>query len=110
MFGHGEEVLLFRGTLTRSSVGQTRVEFAEPETITGAGFAPQTTQEPRDGTQVRVVTEALLYVDGVAIGPHDELEVRGVRYAVEGEPGGWVNPFTGWSPGTEVRLRKVTDG
>jgi len=110
MFGHGEEVLLFRGTLTRSSVGQTRVEFAEPETITGAGFAPQTTQEPRDGTQVRVVTEALLYVDGVTVGPYDELEVRGVRYAVEGEPGGWVNPFTGWASGTELRLRRVSDG
>lgn len=31
----------------------------------------------------------------------------GRTYLVEGDPSPWKNPFTGWQPGIEVRLRGV---
>lgn len=36
---------------------------------------------------------------------HDDLvEIDGVRYRVDGEPGHWEHPATGWTPGAEVAL------
>ena len=112
MFGYGETAQLHRATTTRNSVGQTVAGFADPETLEGVGFAPESTQEPRDGTQIRVVSTAKLYVDpGYGIAAGDEITVRGHRFAVEGNgDDDWVNPFTGWSPGAEIMLRRVEDG
>lgn len=33
---------------------------------------------------------------------------RGTDWQVEGEPGAWISPFTGWAPGIEVALTRVT--
>lgn len=110
MFGHGESVLHHVATTSRNAVGQTRTTHAAPVEVPGCAFAPESTQEPRDGTQVRTVSTAKLYVPpGLVVQPSDEFTVRGVRYAVEGDPGQWVNPFTGWAPGAEIKLRRVSD-
>lgn len=110
MFGYGETVEHHKATTTVSPIGQTRTSLAPPVPLAGCGFAPESTKEPRDGTQIRVVSTAKLYVPaGTQVGPNDEFTVRGVRYAVEGDPGQWTNPFTGWSPGAEIMLRRVAD-
>jgi hypothetical protein len=31
----------------------------------------------------------------------------GFRYEVDGAPGGFSSPFTGWQPGTQIVLRRV---
>jgi hypothetical protein len=38
----------------------------------------------------------------------DLVEVDGVTYEVEGEPGTWVHPRTGWAAGMTVALRRAT--
>lgn len=37
----------------------------------------------------------------------DKLELDGVLYEVEGEPGDWANPYTGRRAGLEVSLRRA---
>ena len=43
-------------------------------------------------------------VAGTALPPQARVRVRDVLYEVEGEPGDWHSPFTGWRPGIEVAL------
>lgn len=38
----------------------------------------------------------------------DRIKMRGLTFQVEGLPKEWVDPFTGWAPGMEVVLRRVT--
>lgn len=110
MFGHGETAQLHRATTRRNTIGQTIAGFAAPEPLEGVAFAPESTQEPRDGTQIRVVATAKLYAPpGHGITAGDEITVRGQRFTVEGTPGDWVNPYTGWAPGAELMLRRVSD-
>lgn len=37
----------------------------------------------------------------------DQVKVDGVLYQIEGEPGRWRNPFTGWEPGLQAALTRV---
>lgn len=37
----------------------------------------------------------------------DQVEVDGVLYEVEGEPGRWRNPMTGWEAGIQAALRRA---
>lgn len=38
----------------------------------------------------------------------DAVTVDGQTFQVDGVPMPWESPFTGWEPGIEVRLRRVT--
>jgi hypothetical protein len=111
MFDHGDQVLWHR--FTGSGVDQygdpAPIGFEDVE-LTGVGFAPESTVEPRDGASQRVVSEAKLYLsEPIDYSSQDEFTVRGVRFEVEGDAaGGWMNPFTGWSAGQEILLRRVT--
>lgn len=78
--------------------------------LPGVGFAPESTVEPREGSSQRVVSEAKLYLtEPIDYSARDEFTARGVRFEVEGDSaGGWMNPFTGWSAGQEILLKRVT--
>ena len=39
--------------------------------------------------------------------PYDEVTVRGVRYAVDGEVARWRNPFTAGPSGCMFKLKRV---
>lgn len=111
MFGHGEAVLLHRYVgLIRNAHGQSVKQFAEPVPIKGVGIAPGASSEPAQGVSYRVVSGMTIYApSGTEIDAQDELTVRGKRYSVDGESSGeWINPFTGWSPGGAVALKRVT--
>lgn len=45
---------------------------------------------------------------GTDVTAFDAVEWRGVTYEVEGEPGIFKSPFTGWEPGVVVALKRVT--
>lgn len=45
---------------------------------------------------------------GTPITTIDNIEVRGRRFQVDGNPADWHNPFTGTNPGLEVRLKTGT--
>lgn len=50
----------------------------------------------------------LLAPPGSDIVPTDRVKLGGLTYQVKGLPTDWNNPFTGWAPGIEVRLERVT--
>lgn len=114
MFDHGEPITIHRATTTRNRLGQTVVTYTDEHPVELVAFAPESTQEPRDGTEIRVVSTAKVYLPPTiaALTAADEVTVRGTRYAVEGDDVAeqWVNPFSGWNPGSEVKLRSVSNG
>lgn len=63
------------------------------------------TQDMRD----TVFVGLSIYVPfGTVVNAVDRFIVRGQTYEVEGQPVSETSPFTGWSPGMAVALRKVT--
>jgi hypothetical protein len=79
-------------------------------TITGAAFAPGTSTEDND-RKSQVVTTGTLYVPPGAFPVTAQHRIRfpgGAVWTVDGAPGTWSNPLTGWSAGGEIRLRRVT--
>lgn len=82
--------------------------YGPPYQLEGCAVAPATTWEPRDGSQQRVVYDALLFAPyGTELGPRDRVTTFLGVFEVEGAPEHWHNPFTGWRPGTAIGLRKV---
>ncbi|UUX60171.1 hypothetical protein [Glutamicibacter halophytocola] len=90
--GHGKVKKLF----TDEQLGHVAVE-------------PYQVAEPSDGGREQITTRFSIYLSpGAGITPLDEVTVRGVRCEVDGAVSGeWVNPFNGWAPGSEVRLKEV---
>ncbi|QIK62345.1 hypothetical protein G7068_03320 [Leucobacter viscericola] len=71
------------------------------------GFDPAGSAEAHPpGRDVVITTPRLFMPYGSGIGPHDEIEVFGVRYKVEGEPKPWKHPKHG-PMGDEVNLRRA---
>lgn len=83
--------------------------YTSTETETRGAFAPSGSTELVQG-QATVLTHDTLYLDsGQPVpGPHDQVRVHGTVRDVDGKPGVYVSPFTGWSPGSVVRLLEVT--
>jgi hypothetical protein len=60
-------------------------------------------------SDVLVTDRVLIHPPGVDLIPADAVEIRrAYGYQVTGRPVDWLNPLTGWNPGMEVRLEKVT--
>jgi hypothetical protein len=76
--------------------------------IEGAFVAPRQSTEPDDRGRAGVVVGLTLYAPhGTQIAPSDLIEVDGVSYHVEGEPGVWEHPATGWRPGVVAALTRA---
>lgn len=97
-------------TVTRLRGGRTQFG-GDPTTdveadITGCLFDPG---GPRGETQDRgdtVVAQPALYAPlGADITATDRLRVRGVVYAVDGQPAEWLSPFPGGPEGLHVALK-----
>jgi hypothetical protein len=66
---------------------------------------------PNGSTEVEsAVTDnrTLLTPTGSDIVPTDRIRLGGLLYQVDGLPKDWVDPITGWSPGMQVSLRRVS--
>lgn len=111
MFEHGDAVVWHRHSGGGvDDWGDPAPDGFEDVELSGVGYAPESTEEPRDGASHRVVSQAKLYLsEPIDYSARDEFTARGVRFEVEGDSaGGWMNPFTGWSAGQEILLRRVT--
>lgn len=77
--------------------------------IPRCGLAPRmSTESTARGRQGVIVGQTVYLPDGSPTVLYvDQLEVAGVLYDIEGEPGEWSNPFTGWVPGSEVAIRRA---
>lgn len=81
----------------------------EVGTITDCGWAPRTSTEDEDGRS-QVIRGRVLYAPAGS-GITAQHRVRfpdGSVWRVEGDIGPWRSPFTGWAPGDEVQLERVT--
>lgn len=79
--------------------------YADHHTIDGC------LEYPNDSTEADVaVTDSrtlLTPVDADII-PTDRILMGGLLYQVQGLPKAWADPFTGWAPGKQVSLERVS--
>ena len=106
----GERVqLIHRVPGTADSYGNATMVDQTPVTVDGVGWDPGTSTEAVQGQEQVVQTPRFLLPPGTAVDPLDALvRPNGNRYEVTGEPGDYVSPFTGWTPGVVVNVRRVT--
>lgn len=77
------------------------------ETIDGCAVAPRSSSDiDGRGRAGVIVGLTVLFPADTVIAATDRFEIDGVLYQIEGVPGVWVSPFTGWRPGVEVALTR----
>lgn len=79
--------------------------YIDSHTITGC------LEYPTGSTEVNMaITDrrTLLVPPGSDIVPTDRIKLGTLLYQVDGLPTDWTDPFTGWSPGMELRLERVS--
>ncbi len=82
--------------------------YAAAVTLTGYGFDPGSTSEPRLPGQDRVIVEPTLYGPfNMPFKPQDRAVVRGITYEVEGVVRQWRNMFSNREAGAVVSIRRV---
>lgn len=110
-FAHGETVTILRAGSTTDRYSNTVTDWTTPtETvISGCAFAPRTTEEDRGNYRQAVIVGLTMYAPpGSDITAADRVRrANDDVFEIEGMPGEWVSPFTGWQAGIEVALRKV---
>ena len=106
---HGRTVTIVRGSTDGyDEYGDPSSGSVSRTVVRGCAVAPRSSSEPdARGRRGVVVGLTLFAPHGTDIRFTDTVEVDGTAYEVEGEPGVWVSPFTGWSPGVEVALSRA---
>lgn len=109
----GETVVRERGApvLDPYSQEQTGVDWSAPASldIVGAAIAPSSSSEAATVDRRTLISSMSLYCGtGEDILPADRIRARSGLWEVEGEVAAWHNPLTGWDPGSEYLLKKVT--
>lgn len=112
-FAYGEPITVT--TVTQSGTD----DYGDPVTTstsivrTGA-FAPAIGFESTNG-QDQVVSQPQAFFTGqdavdvaAVIDSASMLTIRGLVYQVDGDPGDWRSPFTGWQAGLVVPLKRTT--
>lgn len=80
----------------------------DDETLDGCMVAPRTSTDVDGRGRQGVVVGLTLYAPyGTDIVATDQLTVDGEPYEIDGEPGPWKSPFSGWEAGIEVALTRA---
>lgn len=108
MMPFAEEFIILSRTVSGQD-GDGNDEYADTQEFVYGAFAPAGSTENVQG-QLQVITHDTVYLnDGeTAPGPQDQLIARGITRDIEGRPGVYANPFSGWRPGAVVKLKDVT--
>lgn len=69
--------------------------------------APRSSVERVDPRSPAVLTGKTVYGPVVDMDADDQLVINGVVYDIDGEPGEWINPMTGWVAGLEVAIKRT---
>lgn len=109
---NGETVVRQRASLVADpySGESTKRDWSSPDELelVGTAIAPSSSTEPVSVDRQQVITSMSLYCGaGSDVLPEDRIRARSGLWQVEGEVGDWRNPFTGWAPGAEFRVKKV---
>lgn len=110
-FPNGVDVTRLRGTEVDDGYGGKVISWAAPAsaTIPGVALAPRVGDELHAPGRDGVVVGLTLYsLDANAdITYRDRIQYGGTLYEVEGEPGRWSSPYSGFPHGLTVALRRV---
>lgn len=75
-------------------------------------LAPRSSEERTNSRQPAVITALTIYGPQTALDSADLVVIPSGAYAgtwqVEGIPGVWESPFTGWAPGIEVAVKRAS--
>lgn len=107
----GETITRLRAGSASNRVGASIDDWSDPAEldIDGCAVAPRDADEENAGGRQTVIAGFNVYAPpGADVLATDRLRVRGEIHEVIGEPGVWINPFTGATPGVEIRTRRVT--
>lgn len=106
-FPHGQ-------TITVRSTTTTRDEFGDESTVVTevpwgpCAVAPRSSSESADPSAPAVIVGLTVYGPVITLDSDDTLLIGGVVYEVDGIPGKWESPFTGWAPGMEVAVKRAS--
>lgn len=105
-----ETVTVLRAAATTDRYQNTVADWTDPvrTDVAGCMVAPRSSSEDNDGRTAMIVGLTVYLPAGTDLQPADRLEVRGVVYEVDGEPGDWRNPYTDTRAGLEVAVQRVT--
>lgn len=104
----------FLFTVTVEVWRATRVRFGDVERakhheIEGCVLVPRYSTEAGDNTNRVIVGFSIYAPPGADVLADDWIKAPdGNTYNVVGEAVAWKNPFTGWTPGVEAALQRVT--
>lgn len=105
-FPNGVMVTL-RSTVTDDDgLGNTTTQVVDVEWGPCA-VAPRYARESTDPNVAPVVVGKVVYGPTREIDADDTLVIGGKAYQVDGLPGEWVSPFTGWDAGMEVPIKRA---
>ena len=109
---------LYGETLTVRSIVTTADQYGDSTTaVTTASWgpcavAPRSSSEQADPQAPAVVTGLSIYGPPRTLDADDEIVIGSGTYAgtwkVEGLPGDWKSPFTGWHPGMAVAVKRAS--
>ncbi len=104
-FPYGESVTVWREITDKFG----DVTVVEQRTVDRCGVEQHTSTEDNAG-RVRVATGRTLYTPpGAGITATSRVRLAdGTTWRVAGDPGRWRSPLTGWSPGDQIELERVT--
>lgn len=105
-FPHGVMVTLVSTVTTDDGLGNETIVTTETQWGPCA-VAPRYSIETTDARTAPVIVGKTVYGPTVAIDSDDTLVIDGVTYQVDGLPGEWSSPFTGWDPGMEVPIKRA---
>lgn len=110
-FPNGETVTRLRGTTVSDGYNGTVIDWTTPTetTIEGVALAPRVGEEVHGAGRAGVIVGLTIYCEpGVDITWQDRIRLaNGDIYEFEGQPGDWVNPWTGYRHGVTGALRRV---
>jgi hypothetical protein len=111
---HGETITVRRPASPGTSPRGDPLPATE-HTVAGCVIAPQVSIGQNASGEIvdrrdTVITGLALFAPPNAdIRPTDRIvRADGTVWEVEGEPGDWLSPFTGWHPGIQLGIRRVT--
>jgi hypothetical protein len=107
-FPYGVMVTVLSSTETVDKYGDTDAAAATSSLWGPCAVAPRTTAERVDSRSPAVITGLTVYGPRVTLKASDRLVINGDTYEIDGIPGDWSSPFTGWQPGIEVAVVRAS--
>jgi hypothetical protein len=105
-FANGETLTLRSTVTTYDDLGNATTVVTE-SSWGPCAVAPRYATESTDSRVAPVVVGLVIYGPTVAINSDDTIVRDGIEWQVDGLPGEWRNPFTGWEPGMEVPVKRA---